>query len=81
MALASSIAHGLLNGEMPLHVAICGREGISEETLQRTPESPANMAYTRFVQATGYAGDMLDLLAALSPCVFGYGQIGLAHAD
>lgn len=81
MALASSIAHGLLNGEMPLHVAICGREGITEAMLQDTPESPANMAYTRFVQATGYAGDMLDLLAALAPCVFGYGQIGLAHAD
>ncbi len=55
MALASSIAHGLLNGEMPLHVAICGREGITEAMLQDTPESPANMAYTRFVQATGYA--------------------------
>lgn len=81
MALASSIAHGLLNGKMPLHVAICGREGITEAMLQDTPESPANMAYTRFVQATGYAGDMLDLLAALAPCVFGYGQIGLAHAD
>lgn len=81
MALASSIAHSLLNGEMPLHVAICGREGITEAMLQDTPESPANMAYTRFVQATGYAGDMLDLLAALAPCVFGYGQIGLAHAD
>lgn len=79
MALASSIAHGLLNSEMPLHVEICGREGITEEMLQQTPESPANMAYTRYVQASGYAGDMLDLLAALAPCVFGYGEIGLIH--
>ncbi|WP_410218522.1 TenA family protein [Paracoccus sp. (in: a-proteobacteria)] len=81
MQAASSIAHGLLNDEMPLHVEICGREGITEAMLQATAESPANMAYTRFVQATGYAGDMLDLLAALAPCVFGYGEIGLMHAD
>ncbi|MBM3604485.1 MAG: TenA family protein [Alphaproteobacteria bacterium] len=81
MRAASGIAHGLLNGEMPLHVEICGREGITEDMLQQTPESPANMAYTRYVQATGYGGDMLDLLAALAPCVFGYGEIGLLHAD
>ena len=81
MRAASSIAHGLLNGEMPLHVEICGREGISEEMLERTPESPANMAYTRYVQATGYSGDILDLLAALAPCVFGYGEIGMTHAQ
>lgn len=81
MRAALDIAHGLLNTEMPLHVSICGRAGIPEADLEQTPESPANMAYTRFVQATGYSGDILDLLAALAPCVFGYGEIGLIHAD
>ena len=36
-----------------------------------------NLAYTRFVLDTGYSGDFLDLMAALAPCVFGYGEIGL----
>ncbi|CAM3605283.1 TenA family protein [Paracoccus nototheniae] len=80
MRAASLIAHGLLHDEMPLHVSLCAREGISEEMLQATPESPANMAYTRYVHATGYAGDLLDLLAALAPCVLGYGEIGRRHA-
>ena len=36
------------------------------------------MAYTRFVMDAGLSGDFLDLMAALAPCVFGYGEIGLA---
>mgnify|MGYP003311894729 CR=1 FL=1 len=43
---------------------------LSEEELN-------NLAYTRFVLEAGYSGDFLDLLVALSPCVFGYGEIGL----
>lgn len=34
------------------------------------------MAYTRYVLEAGYSGDYLDLLAALAPCVLGYGEIG-----
>ncbi|WP_265500320.1 TenA family protein [Paracoccus beibuensis] len=81
MRAASGIADALLHEEMPLHVGICAREGIPEKMLQQTPESPANMAYTRYVLATGYSGDVLDLLAALAPCVLGYGEIGLRHSE
>lgn len=81
MQAALTIAHGLIHDEMPLHVTLCAREGITAQVLADTPESPANMAYTRYVQATGYAGDILDLLAALAPCVLGYGEIGHRHAD
>nr|WP_111298725.1 TenA family protein [Paracoccus saliphilus] len=77
---ALAIAHGLIHEEMPLHETICAREGIPVTMLASTPESAANMAYTRYVQASGYGGDVLELLAALAPCVLGYGQIGLTHA-
>ena len=30
----------------------------------------------RYVLEAGYSGDFLDLLAALAPCVLGYGEIG-----
>ncbi len=40
------------------------------------PEADANLAYTRFVLDTGMAGDLLDLLVALGPCVVGYAEIG-----
>ena len=39
-------------------------------------ERPENLAYTRYVLDAGYSGDFLDLMAALAPCVFGYGEIG-----
>ena len=35
-----------------------------------------NLAYTRYVLDAGHSGDFLDLLAALAPCVMGYGEIG-----
>ncbi len=41
------------------------------------PEAEANMAYTRFVLEKGLAGDLLDLLVALAPCVLGYAEIGV----
>lgn len=80
MRAAAGIAVALLEEEMPLHVSICAREGISPDMLAQTPESPANVAYTRYVLATGHSGDVLDLLAALAPCVLGYGEIGRRHA-
>ena len=66
----------LVNQEMALHVAACAAAGISAEALEATAERPENLAYTRFVLEAGYSGDFLDLLAALAPCVLGYGEIG-----
>ena len=37
---------------------------------------PQNTAYTRYVLEAGFSGDFLDLMAALAPCVIGYGEIG-----
>lgn len=77
MGLAASTLHGLVHHEMPMHVRVCQAQGISSTQLENTPEATANMAYTRYVLEAGYSGDLLDLLAALAPCVLGYGEIGL----
>lgn len=77
---ASSTVHALVHVEMPLHISICGEEGISKEALEATPERKENIAYTRYVLEAGYSGDFLDLMAALAPCVLGYGEIGLRLA-
>jgi len=76
MRSAAAVLHGLLEHEMSLHVEYCARWGIERETLERTREARANMAYTRYVLERGLAGDALDLLAALAPCVCGYAEIG-----
>jgi thiaminase/transcriptional activator TenA len=76
MKLAAATVDGLVNHEMQLHVSTCAALGISEQQLFNATEEPENLAYTRYVMDAGLSGDYLDLLAALSPCVFGYGQIG-----
>lgn len=73
---AAATVKSLAHHEMPLHVQICASAGIDAAALQATEEAPANLAYTRDVLEAGYSGDFLDLMAALTPCVLGYGEIG-----
>ena len=76
MRACAATVHTLLDKEMRLHVETCAAEGISEAQLFSAREAPPNIAYTRYVLDAGHAGDFLDLLAALAPCVLGYGEIG-----
>jgi thiaminase (transcriptional activator TenA) len=76
MRACVATVHALIEGEMRLHVQTCAAEGLSEAELFAAEEAPANLAYTRYVLDAGHSGDFLDLLAALAPCVLGYGEIG-----
>ena len=76
MRTCSATVHTLLDHEMTLHIQTCAKAGIDLATMQATPEAGANLAYTRYVLEAGFSGDFLDLLAALAPCVLGYGEIG-----
>ncbi len=77
MRLAAGTVDGLINEEIALHIKTCAEAGIDEATLFATEERQGNLAYTRYVLDAGHSGDLLDLLAALAPCVMGYGEIGL----
>ncbi|MEO0372948.1 MAG: TenA family protein, partial [Pseudomonadota bacterium] len=81
MLTAVGTVNALVAEEMQLHVGICEAAGISQEELFATKERAENLAYTRFVLEAGYSGDLLDLLAALTPCVMGYGEIGTRLAS
>lgn len=76
MKVAAGTVDALVNHEMALHVSTCAEEGIDEQTLYSAREETANLAYTRYVMDAGLSGDFLDLVAALAPCVMGYGEIG-----
>ncbi|MGH1371682.1 thiaminase II [Planktotalea sp.] len=80
MRLAAGTVNALINDEIALHVKTCAAAGVSEADLFTTQERPENLAYTRYVLDAGHSGDLLDLLAALAPCVMGYGEIGAALA-
>lgn len=77
MRTAARILDTLANEETRLHVATCAAAGIDAAALAAAEERPATLAYTRFVLDAGWSGDSLDLLAALAPCILGYGEIGL----
>ncbi len=66
----------ILDMEMDLHIAYCADWGIAARELETLEEAPETVAYTRFVLERGMAGDLLDLMVALSPCAIGYGEIG-----
>ena len=76
MRAAAATVDALVNREMPLHVATCAKVGLLERDLYEAAEAPENLAYTRYVLDAGVSGDFLDLMAALAPCVMGYGEIG-----
>ena len=80
MRAASASISAILDIEMALHVKFCADWGLGEAEMEALPEDNATMAYTRFVLEAGLAGDLLDLHAALAPCVLGYAEIGAALA-
>lgn len=77
MKVCAGTVDALVNHEMSLHVKTCAAEGITEAALFGATEAVENLAYTRYVMDAGLQGDFLDLMAALAPCVMGYGEIGL----
>ncbi|MEP0964015.1 MAG: thiaminase II [Roseobacter sp.] len=77
MKICAATVDALVNHEMALHVKTCAAEGIDETSLFNATEEFENLAYTRYVMDAGLQGSFLDLMAALAPCCFGYGEIGL----
>ncbi|MFP7671905.1 thiaminase II [Marivita sp. S0852] len=80
MKVCSATVDTLVNHEMALHIKTCAAAGIDETALFNATEEFENLAYTRYVMDAGVQGDFLDLMAALAPCCFGYGEIGLRLA-
>ena len=76
MRRLSGHVRAILDVEMGLHVAYCRRWGIDEAALVASEPATETLAYTRYVLERGLAGDLLDLLVALAPCIVGYGEIG-----
>jgi thiaminase (transcriptional activator TenA) len=66
-----------LHFEMDLHRSICAEFGIARETLERTQPAPTCLGYTSYLLKAAYEGEIATVLAALLPCSWGYGEIGL----
>jgi thiaminase/transcriptional activator TenA len=66
-----------LHFEMDLHRRICAEFGIAREALEGTTPAPTCLGYASYLLKTAYEGEMVTVLAALLPCSWGYGEIGL----
>lgn len=66
----------MIDFEINLHIDYCKSWGIDETAIKQVPESPATVAYTRYVLDAGMTGTLAELYAALAPCVLGYAEIG-----
>ncbi|KAF9335313.1 hypothetical protein BG006_000380 [Podila minutissima] len=73
-AFAEIVVH--IADESKLHIDYCAKWGITYEEIVNTPESMANVAYTRYVLDIGMTGGLLELGLAIAPCLIGYGEIG-----
>jgi thiaminase (transcriptional activator TenA) len=76
MRLCAATVQRLIGTEIRLHIETCAAAGLSEADLAAAEEALETIAYTRFVLDAGHSGDFLDLLVAVAPCAFGYGEIG-----
>lgn len=83
MGWYAAVLNLTLNTEMQLHRDYAARFGITPEALESTGMWPTTRAYTDFLVRTAADGDMMDLLAALLPCAWGYVYIAqrLARSD
>ena len=61
---------------MLMHVELCNDEGISEQKLFETKETPATAAYLSHLETVGISGDFIDMMSVLSPSLLGYAEIG-----
>lgn len=68
--------NAMIDFEIKLHIDYCKSWDIDETTVKTVPESPACVAYTRYVLDAGMTGTLAELYAALTPCVLGYAEIG-----
>jgi len=72
MAWYASVLDLTLNTEMELHRQYAARFGLTPMDLEGEAMWPTTRAYTDFLVRISADGDMLDLLAALLPCAWGY---------
>ena len=62
--------------ERSFHATFGKNLGFSQQQLERTPKGPVTEAYTRHLQAVARAGGLAEIVAAVLPCYWIYGEVG-----
>ena len=62
--------------ERSFHAAFGSSLGLSQRKLDATPKGPITEAYTRHLQAVARGGSLGEIVAAVLPCYWIYGEVG-----
>jgi thiaminase/transcriptional activator TenA len=62
--------------ERTFHASFGKSLGLTENELDRTPKGPVTEAYTRHLQAVARGGTLAEIVAAVLPCYWIYGEVG-----
>ncbi|WP_203650444.1 thiaminase II [Secundilactobacillus yichangensis] len=76
MQIISQQIDFLLNSESEAHKNFCEVAGTSYKSLQGQPMTPTTKLYTNHMLETLKSGDLIDIIAAMTPCPWTYGEIG-----
>jgi thiaminase/transcriptional activator TenA len=76
MTRFADLLRATLVTEMELHRGYAAEFGISAEELASESADPATRGYVDFLLRTAALGDYLELVAALTPCMWGFAEIG-----
>jgi len=76
MTRFADLLHTTLATEMDLHRGYAAEFGIAADELERESASPSTRGYVDFLLRTAALGDYLELVAALTPCMWGFAEIG-----
>src|SRR5690554_6183777 len=72
----SQMGHEILHTEMDLHRSYVAEFGINTDQLEAETKAPTCQGYTDFLLRTATVGDFPELMGALLPCIWGYGEVG-----
>ena len=76
----SELLHATLTTEMDLHRSLAADLRITNDQLEQEVASPTTRGYADFLLRTATLGDYFELVAALTPCMWGYSELGQALA-
>lgn len=62
--------------ERTFHASFGKSLGLSQSQLDQTPKGPITEAYTRHLQAVARGGTLAEIVAAVLPCYWIYGEVG-----
>ncbi len=77
MTSFAGLLHEILTREMNLHRSYVEGFAITLEELERETKAPTTQGYCDFLLRTAMTGEYPELLGALLPCIWGYGEVGI----